>query len=271
MKGFRVLAIVTAVAVYGQIVLGGVVRITVSGLGCPDWPLCYGQLLPRLEYHTLIEYFHRLLGTAAGLLVLATVVCAVALWAGRVPAAARQAGTARGATDSAPGASARFATMLIASAVGTYLIVVSGAYVVGRGAGSACAAWPLCGSARTDLADVHFLHRVVVGVAGLLLLGTLHLARRRWSGTSMVVVVYGTALALLLEVGVGAAQVLLRLPASLRAIHVALATAVWAGVTLQVAAMALESRGERAAARAARSGTPRGAEPGVAQPAETAG
>jgi protoheme IX farnesyltransferase len=198
-------------------------------------------------------------------------IAAVALWAGRVPAAARQAGTARGATDSAPGASARFATMLIASAVGTYLIVVSGAYVVGRGAGSACAAWPLCGSARTDLADVHFLHRVVVGVAGLLLLGTLHLARRRWSGTSMVVVVYGTALALLLEVGVGAAQVLLRLPASLRAIHVALATAVWAGVTLQVAAMALESRGERAAARAARSGTPRGAEPGVAQPAETAG
>ena len=51
------MALAAAVA---QISLGGIVRITDSGLGCPDWPLCHGKLLPPLELHTLIEYSHRL-------------------------------------------------------------------------------------------------------------------------------------------------------------------------------------------------------------------
>src|SRR5258708_7138936 len=72
-KGFRVLAIVAAVAVYGQIVLGGVVRITGSGLGCPDWPACQGKIVPDFaNSHVVIEYAHRLVGTTAGLLMLAT-------------------------------------------------------------------------------------------------------------------------------------------------------------------------------------------------------
>ena len=83
MKSFRVLAGVSAAGVYLQIVLGSVVRITGSGLGCPDWPLCHGSLIPAFDYHTLVEYAHRLVGTATGVLILATASVGVALYVRR--------------------------------------------------------------------------------------------------------------------------------------------------------------------------------------------
>ena len=53
-----------------QISLGGFVRVTGSGLGCPDWPLCYGKIIPPMNYHTLIEWGHRTSGALLGLLIL---------------------------------------------------------------------------------------------------------------------------------------------------------------------------------------------------------
>ncbi len=56
-----------------MVVLGGVVRVTGSGLGCPDWPLCYGNVIPPLQLDAIIEYSHRLVASAlVGPLVLAT-------------------------------------------------------------------------------------------------------------------------------------------------------------------------------------------------------
>ena len=57
---FRIISIVTLLLAVIQIALGGIVRVTDSGLGCPDWPLCYGQIIPPFELTTLIEYSHRL-------------------------------------------------------------------------------------------------------------------------------------------------------------------------------------------------------------------
>ena len=71
---FWIVALAALVAAAGQVTLGGVVRVTDSGLGCPDWPLCHGQLLPPLELNTLIEYSHRLTATLLGALVLAATV-----------------------------------------------------------------------------------------------------------------------------------------------------------------------------------------------------
>ncbi|MGI8587974.1 MAG: heme o synthase [Chloroflexia bacterium] len=73
------LTLATAVATWVLIVLGGIVRATDSGLGCATWPMCDGSILPKLEYHQLIEWNHRLFATMVGGLMMAT-VSATLLW-----------------------------------------------------------------------------------------------------------------------------------------------------------------------------------------------
>ena len=73
---FRALAAITAASGYLQIVLGGLVRVTSSGLACPDWPTCYGKPYPAPDLHSIIEYGHRANGAVFGLLVIVTVLAA---------------------------------------------------------------------------------------------------------------------------------------------------------------------------------------------------
>ncbi len=66
-----------ALAALALIVLtGAAVRLTGSGLGCPDWPKCYGGTTPPLEYHAVIEYGNRLLTGFVGFAVIAASVLA---------------------------------------------------------------------------------------------------------------------------------------------------------------------------------------------------
>jgi heme a synthase len=61
-----------ALAALSLIVLtGAAVRLTGSGLGCPDWPKCYGGTVPPLDTHAVIEYGNRLLTGFVGLAVIA--------------------------------------------------------------------------------------------------------------------------------------------------------------------------------------------------------
>ena len=80
-KAYRRVAWAAAATCYALIVLGGVVRITGSGLGCGNhWPLCNGHLLPPLDLPTIIEYGHRLVAAAVTGLV---VGLAVVTWKSR--------------------------------------------------------------------------------------------------------------------------------------------------------------------------------------------
>jgi cytochrome c oxidase assembly protein subunit 15 len=66
-----------ALAALSLIVLTGAgVRLTGSGLGCPDWPKCYGGSTPPLESHAVIEYGNRLLTGFVGFAVIAASVLA---------------------------------------------------------------------------------------------------------------------------------------------------------------------------------------------------
>ena len=80
---FRVLAGLTALFAYVQIVLGGLVRVSGSGLGCPDWPTCYGRPYPPADLHAVIEYSHRTVGAFTGLLIIATLLAAFWIYRGR--------------------------------------------------------------------------------------------------------------------------------------------------------------------------------------------
>src|SRR5438034_6074868 len=83
MRGFRALSVATALVTYALVVLGGVVRVSGSGLGCPDWPLCHGRALPPLDLHAIIEYSHRTTASLTSVLVVVTAVVAWVAWRNR--------------------------------------------------------------------------------------------------------------------------------------------------------------------------------------------
>src|SRR6187549_480311 len=77
------LAIATAVATYLLILIGGLVHGTGSSLACPDWPTCYGTMMPVMQGGVAIEHSHRL---AAGAVAILTLVLATVVTRSRQPA-----------------------------------------------------------------------------------------------------------------------------------------------------------------------------------------
>jgi cytochrome c oxidase assembly protein subunit 15 len=100
-RRFRRLALNTVITLYLLIIAGGVVRSTGSGMGCPDWPKCFGRWIPPTEaaqlpanykelygaklkgevefnpVKTWTEYVNRLLGAFTGIMIFLTLLASL--------------------------------------------------------------------------------------------------------------------------------------------------------------------------------------------------
>ena len=68
--------LVLAGVTYALVVLGAVVRANGAGLACPDWPLCFGEFVPRFDTRVALEWGHRAL---AGLVSVGLLAVSIAL------------------------------------------------------------------------------------------------------------------------------------------------------------------------------------------------
>jgi heme a synthase len=73
-KGFSNLLLLSSAMTCLLVIMGGVVCITESGAGCPDWPACYGQLIPPPLADAIIEYTHRFVAMLTTPLIIASAV-----------------------------------------------------------------------------------------------------------------------------------------------------------------------------------------------------
>ena len=73
---YFVIASVALASLVLIVMTGSAVRLTGSGLGCPDWPKCYGGTIPPADVNAIIEYGNRLLTGFVGLAVIAASVLA---------------------------------------------------------------------------------------------------------------------------------------------------------------------------------------------------
>ena len=302
---FQRLAWASVISVFAMIVLGGVVRVTESGLGCDDdWPLCSGQWLPPLESKAIIEYSHRvaasfLVGplvaasfigawlryrreawivwpaTAAIVLVIVQALLGAAAVVTELSAHTVMTHLAvaeltmaccvlvlvmsyRGGMQDAPqpwaaGKARLFPPLTLVAAGALFVLLLSGSYLTNTASATwACPTWPLCTNdwgglfPGGKLAMIHMAHRWVALIAGLVVMYSLHLGFRGRTQPPLIRLLAMAALGLFVAQALAGAGVIwagFGRDVELRALHLALASGVWAIVAaLAVLSYAREPR-----------------------------
>lgn len=305
MTWFQRLLLVTILATFILVVIGGTVRATGSGLGCPDWPTCHGNLIPSADKHTLIEFSHRTaaavvgilflgvtfftfkderrnklvfwLAFSAGVLLLAQIILGGVTVKKELPAGivAAHLGTAmafmgvcivtlaislmrsRG-VDRAPLASeSAFTRLALGTAAVAFVTLVLGSYISGTDAALACSGWPLCNGKLVPGGDsavgLHFLHRLVAGGLGVMILGLIYQAfESRRAQPLLLWLAVGAGVAYIAQALLGAANIWTDLAAGVVVAHLSLACLLWcAMVTISALAFYLPGREQILAGKSA--------------------
>ena len=266
--GFFALAGVT----YVLIVFGALVRAHGAGLACPDWPLCFGEVIPQFDFKVAFEWGHRALAGSVGLIFLAlaaltlrlprigvrmrlgllaaalilaaqivlgglTVLELLASWTvtshlvtgnafalSLVLLGRRLSRLSSDARETEPASPLQRGMTSLAAGL-LFLQIVLGGLVSSNYAGLVCPDWPSCMNGEyfptwSGIQGLHLFHRsvgygVAIAIASAAWLGRSHPGSRRWLGVAVLFVIA--------QVGVGVANVLLRLPVEVTALHSALA------------------------------------------------
>jgi heme A synthase len=135
--------------------------------------------------------------------------------------------------------SGRLPALAVLTVLATFGLIVTGVYVSKTGAGLVYADWPLFDgrvvSAGGRLADLHYAHRLTAAGVGLLL-GALVFRALRTERSALAVFALTAAFVLYVaQVFVGASNIWFELPTSLRVVHLALASALWATLVFGLA------------------------------------
>jgi protoheme IX farnesyltransferase len=273
MLRFRRLAVVTIAATFVLIAVGGLVRATDSGLGCPDWPRCFGKLVPPAELHAWIEHSHRLIASVVLVLVAWLVVAAwrtgqdrvvrraavaalvlvlaqamigafVVWWRLRADSVTLHLATALalvglliyiGFRARWPADPARrrpqdrgFVRLVGATAGLLYLQMLVGSTVTGHHAGLAYPLNVLLPDLGPSVARIQLAHRTLAMVVGALVIATWVVARRTQRAHPTVTRLAGYAAGLVVvQIGLGVANVANRLSALTVVPHLAVGALLW--------------------------------------------
>jgi heme A synthase len=146
------------------------------------------------------------------------------------------------------GAQARLPLLLIAVALGAFALVISGAYVSQEGGGLSYPDWPLFDGKLTPSGgrpgELHYLHRLMAGALGVLLLVVSVVTWRREPSSVVRQALVIAGAIYIVQVFAGAGNIWWELPTWLRVIHLALASALWAVLVFAAAWSYLRPAGD---------------------------